>query len=145
MKEIHTAKYNRRGVVVVQCHHRLAREGQVRIVSVWKGTRGLPALNYVTSLVILRLAQVGRRSCRRYVRNTLRNRLVVWSTAILTYTSKYRSNCLYSLFPLFLAQMYDLTPMIFTVPMWGSEVTNSKTEIHITNTCHAACKEEYRP
>ena len=24
--------------------------------------------------------------------------------------------------------------MIFTVPMWGSEVANSKTEIHITNT-----------
>ena len=24
--------------------------------------------------------------------------------------------------------------MIFTVPMWGSEVANSKTEIHLTNT-----------
>ena len=24
--------------------------------------------------------------------------------------------------------------MIFTVPMWGSEVANSKTEIHITIT-----------
>ena len=30
--------------------------------------------------------------------------------------------------------MYDFTPTIFTVPMWGSEVANSKTEIHITNT-----------
>ena len=24
--------------------------------------------------------------------------------------------------------------MIFTVPLWGSEVANSKTEIHLTNT-----------
>ena len=24
--------------------------------------------------------------------------------------------------------------MIFTVPMWGSEVANSKTEIHVTST-----------
>ena len=24
--------------------------------------------------------------------------------------------------------------MIFTVPMWGSEVANSKTEIHLTKT-----------
>ena len=24
--------------------------------------------------------------------------------------------------------------MIFTVPMWGSEVASSKTEIHLTNT-----------
>ena len=30
--------------------------------------------------------------------------------------------------------MYDFTPMIFTVPMWGPEVTNSKTEIHLPNT-----------
>ena len=30
--------------------------------------------------------------------------------------------------------MYDFTPMIFTVPMWGSEVANSKTDIHVTNT-----------
>ena len=67
-------------------------------------------------------------SCRRYVRNTLRNRLVVWSTAISTYL------CLYSLSPSLLAQMYDFTPMIFTVPMWGSEVAYSKTEIHLTNT-----------
>ena len=28
-------------------------------------------------------------------------------------------------------RMYDYTPMIFTVPMLGSEVANSKTEIHI--------------
>ena len=30
--------------------------------------------------------------------------------------------------------IYDFTPMVFTVPMWGSEVANSKTEIHLTNT-----------
>ena len=30
--------------------------------------------------------------------------------------------------------MYDFTPMIFTLPMWGSEVANFKTEIHLTNT-----------
>ena len=31
--------------------------------------------------------------------------------------------------------MYDFTPMISTVPMWGSdEVAYSKTEIHLTNT-----------
>ena len=30
--------------------------------------------------------------------------------------------------------MYDCgAPMIFTEPMWGSEVANSKTEILITN------------
>ena len=29
--------------------------------------------------------------------------------------------------------MHDFTPMILTVPMWGSEVANSKTEIHLTN------------
>ena len=57
----------------------------MRIVSVSKGTLGVPALNDVTSLVILRLAYVGRRSCRRYARSALRNRLVVWSTAILTH------------------------------------------------------------
>ena len=30
--------------------------------------------------------------------------------------------------------MYDFTPMIFTLPMWGSAVVNFKTEIHPTNT-----------
>ena len=30
--------------------------------------------------------------------------------------------------------IYDFTPMIFAVPMWGSEVAKSKTEIHLTNT-----------
>ena len=30
--------------------------------------------------------------------------------------------------------MYDFTPMIFTVPMWGSKVAGFKTEIHIKNT-----------
>ena len=29
--------------------------------------------------------------------------------------------------------MHDLTPTIFTVPMWGAEVANSKTEVHLTN------------
>ena len=33
-----------------------------------------------------------------------------------------------------MSQMYDFTSMIFTVPLWGSEVANSKTEIHLTNT-----------
>ena len=33
-----------------------------------------------------------------------------------------------------MAQMYDFTPMIFTVPMWGSEVANYKAEVHLTNT-----------
>ena len=59
----------------------------MRIVSVLKGTLSVHALNYVTSLVMLRLAQVGRRSCRRYVRNTQRNKLVVRFTSILTYLS----------------------------------------------------------
>ena len=31
--------------------------------------------------------------------------------------------------------MYDFTPpMILTVPMWGSDVANSKAEIHLTHT-----------
>ena len=29
--------------------------------------------------------------------------------------------------------MYDFTPIICTVPMWGPEVANSKTEIHLTD------------
>ena len=33
----------------------------MQIVSVSKGTRNAPALNYVTSLGVLRLAEVGRR------------------------------------------------------------------------------------
>ena len=38
----------------------------MQIVSVLKGTIDAPALNYVTtSLGVLRLAEVGRRSCRR--------------------------------------------------------------------------------
>ena len=59
----------------------------MRIVIVLKGTLSVHALNYVTSLVMLRLAKVGRRSCRRYVRDTLRNELVVRFTAILAYLS----------------------------------------------------------
>ena len=41
--------------------------------------------------------------------------------------------CLCFLFNLLLSQMCDFTSMIFTVPLWGSEVANSKTEIHLTN------------
>ena len=37
-------------------------------------------------------------------------------------------------FQVIISQMYDFTSMIFTVPLWGSEVANSKTEIHLTNT-----------
>ena len=38
--------------------------------------------------MLLRLVEVVRRSCQRpEARNTLRNRLVVWSTAVLTYLS----------------------------------------------------------
>ena len=66
----------------------------MRIVIVLKGTLSVHALNYVTSLVILRLAYVGRRSCRRYVRNTLRNKLVVRFTAILAYLSVSPSHIL---------------------------------------------------
>ena len=40
----------------MQCHHIEPGGGEVRIVSVLKGTLGVPALNYVTSLDILRLA-----------------------------------------------------------------------------------------
>ena len=58
----------------------------MQIVSVSKATLDAPALNDVTSLgILLFLAEVGRRSCRRCVGNALRHRLVVWSTAILTY------------------------------------------------------------
>ena len=42
--------------------------------------------------------------------------------------------CLCFLFNLLLSQMCDFTSMIFTVPLWGSEVANSKTEMHHTNT-----------
>ena len=46
----------------------------------------------------------------------------------------FQQICLCFLFKLLLSQMYDFTPMIFTAPLWGSEVANSKTEIHLTNT-----------
>ena len=69
----------------MQCHRHWDQRGEMRIVTVLKGTLRVHEQNYVTSLVILRLAQVGRRSCRRYVRKTLRNRMVVWTTAIITY------------------------------------------------------------
>ena len=57
MKYIPIANFNRRGDVIMQCHHHhCAREGEVRIVSVLKGTLGVPALKFVTSLVVHRLA-----------------------------------------------------------------------------------------
>ena len=62
-----------------------AIENELRIVCVLKGMLSVHALNCVTSLVIVRLAHVGKRSCGRYVRNTLRNKLVVRVSAILTY------------------------------------------------------------
>ena len=97
----------------------------MRIVIVLKGTLSVHALNYVTSLVMLRSAYVGRRSCRRYVRNTLRNKLVVRFTAILTYLSAPLHHTI-------IVSHIRFTPVIFAVPMWGSEVAN--TEIHLTNT-----------
>ena len=30
--------------------------------------------------------------------------------------------------------MYEFTPMIFTVPMWGFEVVNFETDVHNANT-----------
>ena len=46
--------------------------------------------------------------------------------------SQFYQVCLCFLFNLLLlSQMYDFTSMIFTVPLWGSEVANSKTEIHM--------------
>ena len=42
--------------------------------------------------------------------------------------------CLYLFFTIFLSHIYDFTTMIFTVPMWGFEAANSKTEIDLTNT-----------
>ena len=52
-----------------------------------------------------------------------------------TVLPQFQHICLYLLFTLLLlSHVYDFTPMLFTVPMWGSEVANSKTEIHLTNT-----------
>ena len=48
--------------------------------------------------------------------------------------SLFYQACLCFFFNLFLSQMYDFTSMIFAVLLWGSEVANSKTEIHLTNT-----------
>ena len=87
--EMHVTKYSKQGDVVMQYHHHWPRGGEVQIVSVLKETRNVPARRYVASLGILPLclAEVGRQSCRRQegTKYTLRNRLVVWSTAILTY------------------------------------------------------------
>ena len=48
--------------------------------------------------------------------------------------SQFYQVCLCFFFNLLSSQMYDFTSMIFTVPLWGSEVANSKTEIHLTHT-----------
>ena len=48
--------------------------------------------------------------------------------------SQFYQVCMCFLFNILLYQMYDFTSMIFTVPLWGSEVANSRTEIHLTNT-----------
>ena len=50
------AKYTGRGDVDMQCHRHQERKGEMRIVILLKGTRSVHALNYVTSLVILRFA-----------------------------------------------------------------------------------------
>ena len=60
-------------------------------------------------------------------RNTLRNKLVVRFTAILTYLSLPP-------FHITIVSQHVFTPMVFAVSTWGSEVANSKTEIHLTNT-----------
>ena len=52
----------------------------------------------------------------------------------VVYRNFIRSACLCFLFNLLLSQMCDFAPMTFTVPLWGSEVANSKTEILFTNT-----------
>ena len=57
MTEIHTAKYTKRGDMAIQCRHYGARGGEVQIVGVLKGTLDdALTLNYVTSLVLLRLS-----------------------------------------------------------------------------------------
>ena len=48
--------------------------------------------------------------------------------------SQFYQVCLCFIFNLFLSQKYDFTSMIFAVPLWGCEVANSKTDIHLTNT-----------
>ena len=48
--------------------------------------------------------------------------------------SQFYEVCLFFLFNLLLSQRYNFTSLIFAVLLWGSEVANSKTEIHITNT-----------
>ena len=48
--------------------------------------------------------------------------------------TQFHQICLCFLFNILLSQMYDFTPIIFTVPLWGFEVANSQTEIHLTNT-----------
>ena len=52
-KEIHIAKYNRRGDVVMQFQRHRKRKGEIWIVLVLKGTLSAHAPNYVTSLVTL--------------------------------------------------------------------------------------------
>ena len=101
----------------------------------FKGTLSVHGLNYVNSLVTLRLAKIGRRSCRRYVRNnTLRNTSmkvgsVVYRNFSISVCASFSHYCclIYTIF---------LLSMLFTVtvPMCGSEVTKSNTEIHLTNT-----------
>ena len=63
--EIHIAKNNKREVMWSRNDTTIEHEGEKRkVVSVLKGTPDAPAFNYVTSLGILLLAEVGRRSCR---------------------------------------------------------------------------------
>ena len=89
--------------------------------------RGVPALNCVTSLVILRLSKVKMRSCKRRKQGILRITLVVRSTAILS--------CLAVLpFHIIFISNVRFYHHAFNVPMSDFEVVNSITEIHLTNT-----------
>ena len=81
---IYYKKYNKGGDVVIHAMSPLlgTRERSAKNQR-FEGTLSVPALNYVAPLGILGLAEVGRRSsCRRQVRNTLGDKLVVWFTAI---------------------------------------------------------------
>ena len=89
---IYIAKCNKRGGVVMQCHHHWAQQGEeVQIVSVLKGTLDAPALNYIISLGIVYICYFvwqrlgGDHADGRYGIPNVINGLVVWPAAILTY------------------------------------------------------------
>ena len=101
-------------------------------ISVFKYRLVCTRSNTFTSLVILPLAQLGGDHADVMYEIPY---VMGWQCGLPQF--EHISLCF--LVKSFLSQMCDFTPMIFTLPIWGSKVDNSITEIHHTNTAGQVC------